>query len=45
VKINATGYNDKEYLNAVLKKAEDLLSSAKEKEAAILVVVHNKIEG
>lgn len=45
VKINIAGFTDAAYLNATLKKADELLISAKEKEAAILKVVHQKIEG
>ncbi len=45
VKINAVGFADQEYLDATLKKAEELLSSAKEKEAAVLALVYEKIEG
>lgn len=45
VKINAVGFTDKEFLAVALKKAENLLLSAKEKEAAILTIVHRKIEG
>uniref|UniRef100_UPI003217900C glutamate formimidoyltransferase n=1 Tax=uncultured Draconibacterium sp. TaxID=1573823 RepID=UPI003217900C len=45
VKINAAGFADKEYLEVILKKADDLLHSAKEKEAAIMTVVHQRIEG
>ncbi|WP_346859933.1 glutamate formimidoyltransferase [uncultured Draconibacterium sp.] len=45
VKINAAGFNDKVFLEGALSKAEELLKSAKEKEAAILKVVHQKIEG
>ncbi|MCY1722338.1 glutamate formimidoyltransferase [Prolixibacteraceae bacterium Z1-6] len=45
VKINAAGFNDVDFLKTALARAEDLLKSAKEKEAAILKVVHQKIEG
>ena len=45
VKINAAGFADKKFLDLNLKKAEVLLRSAKEKEAEILKVVHQKIEG
>jgi len=45
VKINASGFADAAYLEVTLTKAEDLLQSAKEKEVAILKVVHQKIEG
>ncbi len=45
VKINAAGFADAEFIVEALAKAEDLLKSAKEKEAAILKVVHQKIEG
>ncbi len=45
VKINAAGFADKAYLEVTLKKAEELLVSAKEKEATILKIVHQKIEG
>ncbi|MEN8118361.1 MAG: glutamate formimidoyltransferase [Bacteroidota bacterium] len=44
VKINAAGFDDKEFLNVNLKKAEDLMQSAKKKEAGILQVVNRKIE-
>lgn len=43
VKINAKGFEDKEYLESVLKEAEKLLASAKEKETTILKIVHQKI--
>ncbi|WP_346854180.1 glutamate formimidoyltransferase [uncultured Draconibacterium sp.] len=45
VKINAAGFNNKVFLEVALSKAEEILKSAKEKEAAILKVVHQKIEG
>jgi glutamate formiminotransferase/formiminotetrahydrofolate cyclodeaminase len=45
VKINTAGFADAEFLEKALAKAEELLKSAKEKEAAILKVVHQKIEG
>ena len=45
VKINAAGFADKKFMDLNLKKAEVLLRSAKEKEAEILKVVHQKIEG
>ena len=45
VKINAAGFDDTEYLTVVLETADILISSAKEKEAAILNVVYQKIEG
>ncbi len=44
VKINAAGFNDKEFLDETLKKAADLISSAREKEANILDIVNKKIE-
>lgn len=43
VQINASGFNDKTYVNATLKKAEKLLQSAKEKEQNILKNVIRKI--
>ena len=45
VKINAAGFCDKAFLETALQKAEDLLSSAREKEKRILKTVHEKIEG
>ena len=45
VKINAAGFSDKEFLETALKKAEDLLHSARESESRILKSVHQKIEG
>ena len=45
VKINAAGFSDKDFLEVNLKKADELLRSAKEKEAEILSIVHQKIEG
>ena len=45
VKINAAGFADAEYLEKALTKAEKLLKSAKENEAAILDIVNKKIEG
>lgn len=45
VKINAAGFDDTEYSNRVLETTDKLLSSAKEKEAAILKIVYQKIEG
>ncbi|WP_167606075.1 glutamate formimidoyltransferase [Maribellus sediminis] len=45
VKINAAGFGDKAFLETALQKAEDLLSSAREKENRILKTVHEKIEG
>lgn len=44
VKINAVGFNDEDYLRPKLKIAEDILKSAKEKEAIILEMVYKKIE-
>lgn len=43
VKINAAGYDDKNYVNETLQKAEELVKSAKEKERTILEMVENKI--
>jgi glutamate formiminotransferase/formiminotetrahydrofolate cyclodeaminase len=43
VKINAAGFDDKLFLDEVLGKAESLVSSSKEKEAAILNIVNKKI--
>ncbi len=45
VKINAVGFDDADFLAVALTKAEELLRSAKEKEAAVLKVVNRKIEG
>lgn len=45
VKINAAGFTGQEFLDVCLKRAEDLLKSTKEKEAAILNLVYQKIEG
>lgn len=45
VKINASGFEDKAFLKDVLNQAEILLFSTKEKAAAILKIVHEKIEG
>jgi len=44
VKINAAGFYDTDFLNDRMKIAEELMSSAKEKEAAILELVMKKIE-
>ncbi len=44
VRINATGFNDNEFLEESLGKATHLLSAAKEKEISILKIVHKKIE-
>lgn len=44
VKINAAGFDDIEYLTGVLEAADKLIFSAKEKEAAILKIVYQKIE-
>ncbi|MBN2820894.1 MAG: cyclodeaminase/cyclohydrolase family protein, partial [Bacteroidales bacterium] len=43
VKINAAGFSNKDFLAVNLKKAEELLQSAKEKEKEILKRVINKI--
>ncbi len=43
VKINASGYEDKQWLFQILMNAEELLNSAKEKEKAILEIVNTKI--
>lgn len=45
VRINAKGFEDKQFLKNALAEAENLLVSAKEKEAAILKIVHRKIDG
>ena len=45
VKINTSGFNDAEYLEEVLNKAEKLATSSKKKEMAILKIVHKKITG
>lgn len=45
VKINASGFEDTAFLKDVLNQAEILLFSTKEKAAAILKIVHEKIEG
>lgn len=44
VKINAAGFNDKKFVNDILKQADDLLKSAKESEKKILDLVLRKIE-
>jgi glutamate formiminotransferase/formiminotetrahydrofolate cyclodeaminase len=43
VKINASGCNDIEFVEEILKKAESLSASAKKKEAEILKIVNKKI--
>ncbi|MCG6187077.1 glutamate formimidoyltransferase [Maribellus maritimus] len=43
VKINASGYEDKNWLSQVLTQAENLLRSAREKEKEILETVNSKI--
>ncbi len=43
VKINAAGYEDKQWLFQTLMQAEELLNAAKEKEKEILKVVEKKI--
>jgi glutamate formiminotransferase/formiminotetrahydrofolate cyclodeaminase len=43
VKINATGFDDEDFLNAALGTAEELLVSAKKKEDRILKMVYQKI--
>ncbi|MCF6359066.1 MAG: cyclodeaminase/cyclohydrolase family protein, partial [Draconibacterium sp.] len=45
VKINAAGFDDKEYLTKILETADKLIFSAKEKETSILKIVYEKIEG
>lgn len=45
VKINASGFNDVEYLEEVLNRAEKLAVSSKKKEIVILNIVHKKIGG
>ena len=45
VKINASGFDDPLFLPVALATADKLLEAAKEKEAAILKTVHNKING
>jgi glutamate formiminotransferase / formiminotetrahydrofolate cyclodeaminase len=45
VKINAAGFSDTNYLEEVLSRAEELANSSKEREIAILKIVHEKIEG
>jgi len=44
VKINAAGYEDKQWLFEILMQAEELLNAAKEKEKEILLTVHKKID-
>jgi glutamate formiminotransferase/formiminotetrahydrofolate cyclodeaminase len=44
VKINASGYDDKNRIFEILMTAEELLSSAREKEKAILKIVNNAID-
>ncbi len=43
VKINAAGYEDKQWLVQILMNAEELLNAAKEKEREIMQTVHKKI--
>lgn len=43
VKINASGFEDKKYLEDVFNEAKSLLTSAKKAEAAILKIVYQKI--
>lgn len=45
VKINVMDYEDKDFVNEILKKAEGILSASREKEAAVLKIVHQKMEG
>ncbi len=45
VKINAAGFDDKEYLTKILETADKLIFSAKDKETSILKIVYEKIEG
>ena len=45
VKINATGLDDKFYVEEILKEATNILCTAKESEVAILKIVHKKISG
>ncbi|MCD6355589.1 MAG: glutamate formimidoyltransferase [Prolixibacteraceae bacterium] len=44
VKINAAGYNEKNFAEEAVKNAEIVLKSAKEKEMEILALVNQKIE-
>jgi len=44
VKINAAGYEDKQWLFKTLMQAEQLLNTAKEKEKEILAIVRQKID-
>jgi glutamate formiminotransferase/formiminotetrahydrofolate cyclodeaminase len=43
VRINATGYNDKEYVQAILSKGKALEILALDKETEILQIVNQKI--
>lgn len=45
VRINATGYDDKEYVNAVIAKGKQIEKEAIEKEEEIISLVNAKIEG
>jgi len=43
VKINAAGYEDKNWLTKTMRKAEELLKNARKKEKEILRIVEEKI--
>jgi len=43
VKINASGLKDKEYLDALLKEADEIVEKTKVKEEEILGIVEGKI--
>lgn len=45
VKINASGCNDKQFVEEILKKANLLSASARKKEVEILKIVDQKISG
>jgi len=45
VKINCAGYDDKSYVEQILKSCDELIAKTTAKETEILSVVHNVIEG
>jgi glutamate formiminotransferase / formiminotetrahydrofolate cyclodeaminase len=45
VKINCAGYDDKAYVEQILKSCDELIAKTTAKETEILSVVHNVIEG
>ena len=44
VKINASGCNNKTFLNEALNEAENILNAAREKEKEIILIVNKKID-